>query len=251
MERGHLPNSDVNRGHEPDRGRTPNIQHRTPSGSRRRPSMFGVRCWMFGVRLGGGSRVVLNPATLPPKARTRPDPRATFPFTNSPAGFRRTPMTPKHSFTRRHFLKNAAALSAAFGFPTIIPRSVLGAPGQLSPGNRITVGCIGVGGQGNGNLGGFLGDPRCQVLAVNDVDQRNRENTQRPRQRALQQQGLRRLQGLPRTGRPGRHRRDLAGHARPLARHPGHRRRQGRQGHLRREALQPRSAGRPRHGHTP
>lgn len=82
-------------------------------------------------------------------------------------------------FSRRHFLKQTAALTAVFGFPTVIPRSVLGAPGQPSPGSRVTVGAIGVGGQGNGNLGGFLGDPRCRVLAVNDVDRGHREGTQR------------------------------------------------------------------------
>jgi predicted dehydrogenase len=83
------------------------------------------------------------------------------------------------SFNRRRFLQGATALGAALGAPTIVPASVFGADERPAPSDRITVGCIGVGGQGNGNLGGFLGDPRCQVLAVNDVDQRNRENTQR------------------------------------------------------------------------
>jgi len=88
-------------------------------------------------------------------------------------------MVPKNSLSRRQFLQGAVAASAAVAVPAIVPSSVLGAAGRPAPGNRITVGCIGVGGQGNGNLGGFLGDPRCQVLAVNDVDRRNAEGTQR------------------------------------------------------------------------
>jgi predicted dehydrogenase len=60
-----------------------------------------------------------------------------------------------------------------------VPASVRGAEGRPAPSNRITVGAIGVGGQGNGNLGGFLGDPRCHVLAVNDVDRNHLQNTQR------------------------------------------------------------------------
>jgi predicted dehydrogenase len=82
-------------------------------------------------------------------------------------------------FDRRKFLQRAAAIGAAVAAPAIVPASALGAADRPAPSNRITVGCIGVGGQGNGNLGGFLGDPRCQVVAVNDVDQRNMENTQR------------------------------------------------------------------------
>ena len=88
-------------------------------------------------------------------------------------------MISKNSLTRRRFLHRAAAAGAAIVVPTIVPGSALGAAGRPAPSNRIAVGCIGVGGQGNGNLGGFLGDPRCQVVAVNDVDRRNLENTQR------------------------------------------------------------------------
>jgi predicted dehydrogenase len=88
-------------------------------------------------------------------------------------------MVRKKSLSRRQFLKGALAAGVTFGVPIIVPSPVLGAGARPAPSNRITVGCIGVGGQGNGNLGGFLGDPRCQVLAVNDVDRRNMEGTQR------------------------------------------------------------------------
>ena len=65
-----------------------------------------------------------------------------------------------------------SALGAAAGFPVLIPSSALGAG---APSRRITVGAIGLGGMGSGNLGGFLGDSRCRVLAVSDVDRNNLE----------------------------------------------------------------------------
>ena len=67
----------------------------------------------------------------------------------------------------------------AAGLPVVVPSSVLDAAGRPAPSNRITVGAIGLGGQGTGNLGGFLGDPRCQVLAVNDVDRNHCENARK------------------------------------------------------------------------
>src|SRR5512137_2965690 len=82
-------------------------------------------------------------------------------------------------FSRRRFLRSTALLGAAAGLPALVPSSVLGAPGRPAPSNRITVGAIGMGGQGTGNLGGFLGDSRCQVLAVNDVDRTACENARK------------------------------------------------------------------------
>jgi len=82
----------------------------------------------------------------------------------------------KMNCSRRFFLKGLAAAGAAVGFPSIIPSTVVGAE---APSRKITVGAIGLGGMGSGNLGGFLGDPRCRVLAVNDVDRRHRESAQR------------------------------------------------------------------------
>jgi len=69
--------------------------------------------------------------------------------------------------TRRRFLGAAAAAAAA---PLIIPDRVLGLAGQVAPSNRITIGCIGLGGMGNGNLDSFLGQNDTMVLAVCDVD---------------------------------------------------------------------------------
>jgi predicted dehydrogenase len=54
-------------------------------------------------------------------------------------------------------------------FPAIIPGSALGKNGAVAPSNRITLGAIGTGPQGRGDLGNFLGQNDCQVLAVCDV----------------------------------------------------------------------------------
>ena len=71
--------------------------------------------------------------------------------------------------TRREFLRGsaAAAASVAVGLPAIVPSSVFGAD---APSSRITMGCIGVGGQGTSDMKGFKGQSGCEVVAVCDVD---------------------------------------------------------------------------------
>ena len=80
---------------------------------------------------------------------------------------------PKHrnsTLTRRQFLgTTATALTAAAAFPTIVPASALGKDGAVAPSNRITLGVIGCGPQGRGDLGNFLNQKDCQVVAVCDV----------------------------------------------------------------------------------
>ena len=73
--------------------------------------------------------------------------------------------------TRRLFLKGVAAAAAA---PYFIPASALGAEGPPAPSNRITMGFVGVGGQGTGDMGGFMQFPEVQAVAVCDVDYRHR-----------------------------------------------------------------------------
>lgn len=64
-------------------------------------------------------------------------------------------------------LQTAMACAA----PLIVPGRVLGAPGDTAPGNRITLGFIGLGGHGVGvNLKSFLHQPDAQVVALCDVD---------------------------------------------------------------------------------
>ncbi len=73
----------------------------------------------------------------------------------------------KRSVTRRHFLRsNLTAALAASAFPAMVRFPLFGAE---APGNRITVGCIGTGPQGRGDLGGFLGQADARVVAVCDV----------------------------------------------------------------------------------
>jgi predicted dehydrogenase len=72
--------------------------------------------------------------------------------------------------TRRGFLRTSGQLLAtsgfALGFPTIVPRSVLGGDAGPAPSEQIRIGCIGVGNQGRGNLGKHLKE----TIAVCDVD---------------------------------------------------------------------------------
>ncbi len=73
--------------------------------------------------------------------------------------------------TRRNLLRTTALVGAAAGFPAIVPSSVFG---NNAPSNRITIGGIGAGAMGMGNLNGFLHAPNTQLLAVCDVDSRHR-----------------------------------------------------------------------------
>lgn len=88
--------------------------------------------------------------------------------------------------TRRRFLhQTTTALGAAFAAPAIVPASALGRAEARAPSERITMGFIGVGGQGSGHLlggawtyvaGGYAGRKEVQVLAVCDVWRDRREN---------------------------------------------------------------------------
>lgn len=68
-------------------------------------------------------------------------------------------------FSRRSFLKHMAggAVAAPFFFQPRLQAAPL-------PGNRITIGCIGVGNQGGHDTAMLLADPRAQIVAACDVD---------------------------------------------------------------------------------
>jgi predicted dehydrogenase len=70
--------------------------------------------------------------------------------------------------TRRDFL---GASTLALAAPTILSAGALGAGLSSAPSNRITLGVIGTGNQGLNDIGGFLGDPRVQIVAVCDVNE--------------------------------------------------------------------------------
>ncbi|MBX7259408.1 MAG: Gfo/Idh/MocA family oxidoreductase [Candidatus Hydrogenedentes bacterium] len=77
---------------------------------------------------------------------------------------------------RRTFLRRSVAGAAAItGFPMIVPASAVGAGTEVPPSERITMGCIGLGGRGGSNMSAFLGLPDVQVVAVCDVDKAHRE----------------------------------------------------------------------------
>ncbi len=75
--------------------------------------------------------------------------------------------------TRRTFLGGLAATVTA---PLILPSHLRAA--ETKANSRLTMAFIGVGTQGRGLLGGFLGQ-ETQVLAVCDVDQTRREAAQK------------------------------------------------------------------------
>ena len=79
-------------------------------------------------------------------------------------------MQKKKEITRRRFLKKATgAATGAISLPYIVSSSALGKAGSVAASNRITVGCVGVGPQGNGVMGNFLAQKDAHVVAVCDV----------------------------------------------------------------------------------
>ena len=81
---------------------------------------------------------------------------------------------------RRQFLKAAAGAAAgAVSFPYFVPGAALGKDGSVAPSNRITMGSIGLGGMGTGDMRGLLETGEVQVLAVCDVDVNHRERARK------------------------------------------------------------------------
>ena len=77
---------------------------------------------------------------------------------------------------RREFMKGTLGGAAGvLGFPTIIPASALGAGGATPPSDRITMGSIGVGAMGTGDMRAFLQNEDVRVVAVCDVRQGARQ----------------------------------------------------------------------------
>lgn len=77
--------------------------------------------------------------------------------------------------TRRGFLKaTMLCMGGGLAGPCIFPSSALGVDDKVAANSRINLACIGVGGQGTGNLRAFLNDERVQVVAICDVDDNHR-----------------------------------------------------------------------------
>ena len=81
-----------------------------------------------------------------------------------------------HVVTRRQFLKGSAVAATGFLVPAIVPASVFGAD---APSNRITIGFVGVGRMGMGDLSELLGHKEAQIVAVCDVDSNRTKNAQK------------------------------------------------------------------------
>jgi hypothetical protein len=67
--------------------------------------------------------------------------------------------------TRRQFLTTTGLAIAA---PYVITSAALGAEGRPPASERIVMGTIGTGGQGTGDMGGFMGFPEVQMIATCD-----------------------------------------------------------------------------------
>ncbi len=79
----------------------------------------------------------------------------------------------RSSFTRRAFLQSAGAAMAA---PYVITSTALGAADKPAASERIAMGTIGYGGRGRSDMGSLLGNNDVQMLAVCDVQRRQRES---------------------------------------------------------------------------
>ncbi|MCX6621117.1 MAG: Gfo/Idh/MocA family oxidoreductase [Acidobacteria bacterium] len=72
----------------------------------------------------------------------------------------------------------AAAVGAHMTFPHIVSSSVLGRGGSVAPSDRISMGFIGTGNMGQGDMRSFLSSPDAQIVAVCDPIRWRREQAQ-------------------------------------------------------------------------
>jgi predicted dehydrogenase len=82
-------------------------------------------------------------------------------------------MSTKRTLSRRRLLANTAAATAV----TIIPRHVLGAPGQPSANNKLNIAGVGTGGMGTGDVRRV---PSENIVAICDVDAHKAANAAKP-----------------------------------------------------------------------
>jgi hypothetical protein len=82
-------------------------------------------------------------------------------------------MNRKQGLSRRRFLAGTAAVGAV----TVIPRHVLGAPGQPSANEKLNIAGVGTGGMGSGDVRRV---PSENIVAICDVDARHAANAAKP-----------------------------------------------------------------------
>jgi predicted dehydrogenase len=79
------------------------------------------------------------------------------------------PEPSKPLLTRRAFIASGAAITAA----SVVPRHVLGGPGQTPPSEKLNIAAVGVGGMGTGDIRSVTSE---NVVALCDVDERALQN---------------------------------------------------------------------------
>jgi predicted dehydrogenase len=79
------------------------------------------------------------------------------------------PEPSKPLLTRRAFIASGAAITAV----SIVPRHVLGGPGQTPPSEKLNIAAVGVGGMGTGDIRSVTSE---NVVALCDVDERSLQN---------------------------------------------------------------------------
>lgn len=79
------------------------------------------------------------------------------------------PEPSKPLLTRRAFIASGAAITAA----SVVPRHVLGGPGQTPPSEKLNIAAVGVGGMGTGDIRSVTSE---NVVALCDVDERSLQN---------------------------------------------------------------------------
>jgi predicted dehydrogenase len=85
-------------------------------------------------------------------------------------------MTSYTRTNRRSFFKRAAAAaSATFAMPYLVPAAALGKDGQVAASQRVVLGSIGVGSMGRGDIKGLMRADGVQIVAVCDVFQDRRD----------------------------------------------------------------------------
>src|SRR6478672_9397463 len=97
---------------------------------------------------------------------------------------------PTTALTRRRFASSTAA--SLFGFQ-IVPRHVLGGQGFTPPSEKLSLGCIGVGGQGGGDIRDMFDSGLVNIVALCDVDLDHAADTIKKHDKAKLHRDYRRL----------------------------------------------------------
>ena len=80
---------------------------------------------------------------------------------------------PQNRISRRKFLEGSLkGVAGGLAFPLIVPRHVLGGPGQTPPSEALTRAVVGVGGRGSGFVEKNSPGGKYRTLAVCDVDKK-------------------------------------------------------------------------------